>query len=60
MQARYYVIVRKWTRDIVSSGLKVVGRDMMTSAKELKTREDWEEVLQSVETVLFDCDGQLM
>ena len=32
----------------------------MTSAKELKTREDWEEVLQGVETVLFDCDGQLI
>jgi ribosomal protein L30E len=29
------------------------------SAKELKVREDWEEVLQSVETVLFDCDGVL-
>jgi hypothetical protein len=28
------------------------------SAKELKVREDWEEVLQSVETVLFDCDGK--
>jgi hypothetical protein len=27
------------------------------SSKELKTREDWEAMLQSVDTVLFDCDG---
>lgn len=45
------------TRDIITSGLKVSRARVMTRARELKAREDWEEVLQSVETVLFDCDG---
>ena len=29
----------------------------MESSRELRTREDWEELLQSIDTVLFDCDG---
>ena len=27
-------------------------------AKELTGREEWEQLLQSIDTVLFDCDGQ--
>ena len=33
---------------------------MGKKARELKTREEWEEVLQSIDTVLFDCDGNII
>lgn len=28
-------------------------------ARELKSREDWETLLQSTDTFLFDCDGEM-
>ena len=27
-------------------------------AQKLKSREDWDQLLSSVDTILFDCDGQ--
>lgn len=27
-------------------------------SKELKTKECWEELLEEIDTVLFDCDGK--
>ena len=31
---------------------------IMAKSKRLTTREEWKELLDSVDTILFDCDGE--
>ncbi len=43
-----------WQFTLRDSARRERGRDMT----ELKTKEEWKELLDSVDTVLFDCDGK--
>ena len=57
-----YVIVRKCSREVLPvhrSRYEVGGAEpAMERSRVLKSREDWEELLQGIDTILFDCDGQ--